>query len=279
MTKRTILLTGATDGLGKMLAEELAHQAFKLLLHGRDAAKLAQLQQNLQQAHPQLEVATYRADFSSFQEVRAMAAELLERESRLDLLLNNAGMGAGTSHAPRQLNADGHELRLVVNYLSPFLLTQLLLPLLQKTAQQAEDVRIVQVASIGQRRLDFSDLMLERNYSGIHAYSQSKLAMIMSGFELAAALKHDGITVNSLHPASLMPTKMTLEAFGYGMASIQEGVAATKHVLLSETLRGQTGLYLEGQTPARANAQAYDSAARRQLYQLSLDLVGLVPSA
>ena len=275
MAKRTVFITGATDGLGKMLAQDLAQSPFRLLLHGRNASKLSDLKQELQQINPELEIYTYLADFSDLQRVGEMATELLEKESRLDILVNNAGMGAGSSNSTRRLSADHYELRFAVNYLSPFLLTQSLLPLLKKTSDITEDVRIVNVASVGQSPLDFADLMLENGYSGVRAYSQSKLAMIMAGFELAEELKPFGITVNSLHPATLMPTKMTIEAFGYGIASVREGVEATKYAMLSKQLQDKTGLYLDGKRLSKANPQAYDPLARQQLYKLSLELVGL----
>ncbi len=279
MTKRTVLITGATDGLGKMLAQDLAEENFRLLLHGRNATKLSALQKELQQNHPNLEMTTYLGDFADLQNVRDMASRFLQNEARLDILINNAGIGAGGPQSKRQLSNDHYELRFAVNYLSPFLLTQLLLPLMKSTAVTNNNVRIVNVASVGQRRLDFSDLMLEKNYSGVNAYSQSKLAMIMSGFELAKELESTGITLNSLHPATLMPTKMTLEAFGYGMASIRQGVEATKYVALSHHLNSKTGLYLDGKTISRANAQAYDTTARQKLYQRSMELVNVVPLA
>jgi len=278
MIKRTILITGATDGLGKMLAQDLAKENFRLLLHGRNATKLSELQKELLQNHPNLEMETYLGNFATLRNVRDMASKLLQNEVRLDILVNNAGIGAGEPQSERQLSNDHYELRFAVNYLSPFLLTQLLLPLIKSTAATNKDLRIVNVASVGQRRLDFSDLMLEKSYSGVNAYSQSKLAMIMSGFELAKELESTGITLNSLHPATLMPTKITIEAFGYGMASIRQGVEATKYVMLSDHLNGKTGLYLDGKTISRANAQAYDKTARQKLYQLSMELINEVPA-
>ena len=258
----TVLITGATDGLGRAVAERAAAARATVLVHGRDDAKLADVA-----------AATggrpLRADLSSLAEVRALAEEVRSSTDRLDVLVNNAGISGGPDPG-RETSADGHELRLAVNYLATFLLTQELLPLLRASAP----ARVVHVASVGQWPLDFDDLMLERAYQGRRAYNQSKLAQVMAGFELAGRVPAGEVTVNSLHPGTLMPTKLALQGYGRTEDSLETGVAATGRLVLDPALAGVTGRYFDKQQEARANAQAYDPAARAELWKRSLDLTG-----
>jgi NAD(P)-dependent dehydrogenase (short-subunit alcohol dehydrogenase family) len=161
---------------------------------------------------------------------------------------------------------DGCELRFQVNYLSHFLLTRELLPLIGE--------RIVNVSSAGQMPIDFDDPMLERDYSGMRAYCQSKLAQVMFTIDLAEELRGRGVTVNCLHPATYMPTKMVLSARGSGLDSIEQGTDATVRLVADPELDGVTGLYFNGLQEAAAEGQAYDDGARRRLRELSERLVG-----
>ena len=189
---------------------------------------------------------------------------------RWDVLVNNAGV-ALFGDKPRQASRDGLELHFQVNYLAPFLLTHLLLPAIRAAAP----ARVVNVASIGQAPIDFADVQLERSYSGLQAYRQSKLAQIMFTIDLAERLRGTGVTVTALHPGTLMNTKMVL---GQGMTPqtpVEEGIAATVRLAVSADVEGETGVYFNQQTPQRANEQAYDAAARRRLWELSVKLAGL----
>jgi NAD(P)-dependent dehydrogenase (short-subunit alcohol dehydrogenase family) len=207
---------------------------------------------------------SYLADLSSLAQVRALAERILSGQVRLDVLINNAGVIV----RERKESEDGFELTFAVNYLAHFLLTSLLLPLLRDSAP----ARIVNVASAGQSPVDFDDVMLERRYDGMRAYAQSKLAQIMFTFELAGYLSGSGVSVNALHPASLMDTKMVSETFGYTMSTVQEGAVATVRLAASPDVEGVTGRYFDGHYEARANRQAYDPAARKRLWALSEDL-------
>ncbi len=276
LNQRTILITGATDGAGKQTAHDLAERGATLLLHGRDRAKGEATLGDIRRATGNDRLTYYLADFSSLTEVRRLAEELQTDHESLDVLINNAGIGGGKQgEAQREVSNDSYELRFAVNYLAPFLLTRLLLPVLRKGASP----RIVNVSSVGQRPIDFDDVMLEHAYDGIDAYCQSKLAQIMFTFDLAEQLRGDGVTVNALHPASLMNTRMVNESFGQGSAtsSVAEGAEAIVYVATSSDLSGITGRYFDQQREARANAQAYDSAARKQLRELSEQLTGLYP--
>ena len=274
VAEQTVLVTGSTDGLGKALARDLAVRGAAVLLHGRSESRLEESLREIREATGNGRARGYLADFSSLAEVRRLAGEVERDRGRLDLLVNNAGIGGGLPGGRREESADGHELRFAVNYLAPFLLTALLLPLLRRSAPG----RIVNVASAGQAPIDFDDVMLEHGYEGMRAYSQSKLAQIMFTFDLAERLgEEEGLelTVNALHPASLMNTKMVYESFGYTMSSVEEGVEATVRLAVSPELDGVSGGYFEGLREARAHEQAYDQGARRRLWRLSEELTGL----
>lgn len=272
IAQQTILITGSSDGLGKQTALVLARQGATVLLHGRDRQRLEASQQKILEETGNVHVETYLADFADLSEVRKLAQTLQAQHPRLDMLINNAGIGAGKrGQARRELSRDGYELRFAVNYLAPFLLTRLLLPSLRRTPPS----RIINVASVGQSPLDFSDMMLERRYDAMQAYSQSKLALIMFTFDLAEELKGEQITVNCLHPASLMNTRMVYESLGYAMSTVEEGRNAVMNLATSPALDNVTGTYFDQQRPARPHSQAYDLAARHRLRQLSEQLTGL----
>jgi NAD(P)-dependent dehydrogenase (short-subunit alcohol dehydrogenase family) len=271
LSEKTILITGSTDGLGRGVAERLAAGGARVLLHGRDPDRLAATARDIAEATGNDRLSTLRADFGSLDEVRSLAEEVERSTDALDVLVNNAGIGSGRPEkTTRQESRDGHELRFAVNYLAPFLLTQLLLGLLRRSAP----ARVVHVASLGQAPIDFGDVMLERDYSGSRAYSQSKLAQITSGFELAGRLAPDEVTDNSLHPATYMPTKIVLEQAGRSIDSLEVGVDATARLAASPGVEGVTGRFFDRLSEARAHDQAYDPAARRRLWDLSLELTG-----
>jgi NAD(P)-dependent dehydrogenase (short-subunit alcohol dehydrogenase family) len=269
MTDRTILITGATDGLGRALARSLAAAGDTVILHGRDEARLKDVADEIGAAHGR--ALTLRADLADLSQVRRLAEDVRDATDRLDVLVSNAGIGSGMpAGRSRATSRDGYELRFAVNYLAGFLLTLELLPLLRRSAP----ARIVNVASIGQHPIDFGDLMIEKGYNGGRAYGQSKLAQIMSGFELAARVSAAEVTVNSLHPATYMPTKMVLEEVGHSIDDLEVGIAATARLAADPDLATVTGRFFDRTREARANAQAYDAAARTELWNRSLELVG-----
>ncbi|MGD0391898.1 MAG: SDR family NAD(P)-dependent oxidoreductase [Acidimicrobiales bacterium] len=268
---RTILITGATDGLGYALAHRLSVEGATLILHGRSPEKLDRTADSISEAGNVPRPATVLADLADLEQVRRMAGDVQAATDRLDVLVNNAGIGAGEPEGrTRRVSADGYELRFAVNYLATFLLTLELMPLLRSSAP----ARVVNVASIRQQPLDFGDLMLEQNYSGVRAYEQSKLGEIMFGFELASRVPANQVTVNSLHPATYMPTKMVLKEVGDSIDSLEAGVAATLRLIGDQDLATTTGKFFDRTREAKANAQAYDDSARRELWRRSLELVG-----
>jgi NAD(P)-dependent dehydrogenase (short-subunit alcohol dehydrogenase family) len=267
---QVILITGATDGLGKRVARDLASGGATVLLHGRSREKGEAALQEIRDHAGNQKLIYYNADFSSLDEVRQLSERIQADHERLDVLINNAGLGAGSRQSRRKKSADGYELRFAVNYLAPFLLTHLLIPLLRRSVP----ARIVNVASAGQQPIDFDDVMIENGYDGLRAYRQSKLALVMFTFDLAEELGESGITVNSLHPASLMPTKMVLETdyFGSPLSTIDQGAQAVEQLAASTDLEGVSGEYFDGEQRGRANSQAYDKEARLLLKMLSNQL-------
>ncbi len=266
-SEATVLVTGATDGLGRRVALELAGRGATVLLHGRSRGRCEAVLEEVRRETGSSEGSQYYlADLSSLSAVRGLAEQILSEHGRLDVLINNAGVIA----RERTETEDGFELTFAVNYLAHFLLTNLLLPLLHDSVP----ARVVNVASAGQSPVDFRDIMLERGYDGMRAYTQSKLAQVMFTFELAEHLRDAGVTANALHPATLMDTKMVLETFGSASSTVQEGANATVYLTVSPKLEGVTGRYFEGTREAHANRLAYDAEARKRLWDLSEDLCG-----
>jgi NAD(P)-dependent dehydrogenase (short-subunit alcohol dehydrogenase family) len=266
-----VLVTGATDGLGRAVATELARSGATVLLHGRDATRgertLAQIRADTRTDR----LSWYRADLSSLDAVRGLAEAVRADHDRLDVLVNNAGIGTAEPGGSRRVeSADGHELRFAVNYLAPFLLTRLLEPLLVDSAP----ARIVNVTSAGQAPIDFEDVMLERRYDAVQAYCQSKLALVMLTVDLADELRGSGVTANCLHPGTYMPTKMVLAAGVTPRDSLESGVGAAMRLIAASELEHESGRYFDRLQEGRAHAQAYDPEARRRLRELSERLVG-----
>jgi NAD(P)-dependent dehydrogenase (short-subunit alcohol dehydrogenase family) len=271
MTKandKTALITGSTDGVGRMVAERLGADGWRVLVHGRDRARGNEVAAVIKASGGTVEF--LQADLSSLAGVRRLAEAVRKTTIRLDLLVNNAGIGGGGPQGKRETSTDGFELRFAVNYLSGVLLTDLLLPLLRQSAP----ARIVNVSSIGQQPIDFSDVMLTKDYSGLRAYRQSKLAQVMFTIDLAHELAAAGVAVNALHPATFMDTKMVRE-FGTPMTTVAQGADAIMKLAISPELEGRSGLFFNGQDESEANEQAYDAPARSRLWILSRELTGL----
>lgn len=250
----TVLVTGSTAGLGLEVARRLAERGESVLVHGRDQGRLAAGFDETGAA------GSFLADLSSLAEVRRLAAEVGEAHGRIDLLVNNAGIIAGPD---RRESADGYELGFAVNYLAGFGLWRELRPR-----------RVINVSSIGQQAIDFDDVMLERGFSGSRAYAQSKLAQVMATIDLAEELAGDGVTVNALHPATLMDTTMVRETFGGARTTVREGADATLRLIADPALQDVTGRYFQGTRESEPHSQALDPEARATLRELSERLTG-----
>jgi NAD(P)-dependent dehydrogenase (short-subunit alcohol dehydrogenase family) len=267
---KTILITGSTDGVGRVVALRLADAGAEVLVHGRDTARGESLLAEMS-SRGNDKGRFYRADLASLAETRGLADTVIRTHPRLDVLINNAGLGSGPRRKERSLSRDGHELRFAVNYLAGFLLTQLLLPLLRRSAP----ARVVNVASLGQQPLDFTDVMLTRGYDGGRAYSQSKLAQITSTVDLARELAGSGVTVTALHPATYMDTTMVRQAGAAPMSTTAEGAEAVLNLAVSPAVAEESGVFYNGLRASRAHAQAYDETAQAELRRLSRELTGL----
>ena len=245
----TVLVTGATDGLGRVVAGDLAERGFDVLVHGRSAERAQAVADEIGAAGVHL------ADFSVLADVRALAEAL----PRVDVLVNNAGLIS----EDRIVTGDGIELTFQVNHLAPFLLTTRLL-------ERDPPRRVVHVASAGQERPDFGDLMLEHGYDEWRAYRQSKLAQIMFSFECAR--RFPDVESVALHPATFMDTKMVRSRVGTPSNTVRTGADATVRLAAELDLDVQ-GRYFDVQREARADAMAYDEDARKRLWDVSEQFV------
>ena len=263
--QQVVLITGSTSGLGREVARRMAARGAHVIVHGRSVERGEALVEEIN-AQAQGSARFYRADFISLVAVDELAEAILSDYDRLDVLMNNAGIGGPQE---RTESEDGHELTFQVNYLSHFLLTHRLLPLLEQSAP----ARIVNVASGAQRPIDFEDPDITQDYDSWRAYGQSKLAQITFSKTLAPKLAGRGISTYSLHPATFMDTRMVREAGIEPRTTVDEGAEAVMQLITAEGL--ENGAYFNGLERDRAHEQAYDEAARERLWQLSREYTGL----
>ena len=255
-----VLITGATSGLGRYLAGQLASSGWQVLAHGRDPSRVADLAAELGGG-----ARGYVADLAGLGGVRELAALVRAEVPRLDVLVNNAGIGFGTPGEGRQVSADGHELRFAVNYLAPVLLTRLLVPLLTASAPS----RIINVGSLGQVPFDPADAEFEHGYNGVDAYRRSKLALAAFTFDLAGELAAAQVTVNCLHPATFMNTAMVAQGGITPVSTVEQGGEATMRLITDPALGAVTGQFFDGLRTSRALPQAYDRQFRTQLGEVT----------
>lgn len=279
MRGKTILVTGATSGIGLEASVDLARQGARVVLVGRDPGRSEAAVAQVQSRSGSTEVSHLLCDFSSQAEVRRLAETVLARHDRLDVLVNNAG----GVNKKRLLTVDGIERTFAVNHLGYFLLTNLLTDLLVRSAP----ARIVTVASEGHRQgtLDFADLGFERGYSIMRAYGRSKLANVLFAAELARRLAGTGVTSNSLHPgavatniwsgAPLWAKPIIQIAFRPFFLSVEKGAAPIVRLAASPELEGVTGKYFKRGKIVEPASLAQDEALAKRLWDVSAKLVGL----
>ncbi|MFC8428632.1 SDR family NAD(P)-dependent oxidoreductase [Streptomyces sp. NPDC057253] len=261
----TILITGATSGLGRYVAFELVRSGHVVLAHGRDRGRTESLVAELRLEG---EAEGFVADLASLAEVRDLGTRVAEAHPELDVLINNAGVGAGSPGSGRELSTDGHELRLAVNYLAPVALTRTLLPTLRANTP----ARIVNVGSVGQEPVDFDDPQFTRGYTGFAAYCRAKFALAAHTFALAEELTDTGVAVNVLHPATFMDTAMVREGGVAPWSTVADGAPG---VLALATKDLGTGHYLDGTRTARAHEATYDRDVQKRLATSTDQLLAL----
>lgn len=264
MRGKVVLVTGSTDGLGRDVARRIAAAGAHVLVTGRSASRGDSLVADITKSGSG-NATFYRADLASLEETQRLADAVIRDHKRLDMLINNAGVGL-IFDSTRKFSAEGHEMHFAVNYLAHYLLTKRLLPLIVASAP----ARIINVSSGSQTAIDFDDVMMTKGYNGERGYAQSKLAQIMMTIDMAPALEKQGILTYSLHPATTMGTTMALLLKVTPRSTIAEGVES---VINAMTTTEPTGTFFNQLKPWKAQAQAYDAEAREKLRALSEQLI------
>jgi retinol dehydrogenase-12/retinol dehydrogenase-13 len=285
MRGRVCLVTGANRGLGKATALGLARLGGTVLMLGRDAARVALASDDVRRESGNPDVSYLVADLGSLESVRQAAGEVARRRSAIHVLVNNAGVNL----ARRATSPDGIELTFAVNHVGPFLLTNLLVPLLRAGTPS----RVVNVTSWFERfgRMDFDDVRgTRRRYRPLHAYYRSKLANVLFTYELAARLVGTGVTVNCVDPG-LVATDLLRDRAWWSPRWLQpvwrkllltpdEGARAAIHVASSPEIEGVTGQCLDaGGRRKRTSERSYDEGSRARLWRLSEQLTAPAGSA
>jgi NAD(P)-dependent dehydrogenase (short-subunit alcohol dehydrogenase family) len=278
MAGKTVLITGASGGIGRATAVGLATMGAHLAITGRDRGRTAGAADEIRAAGGG-QVDVFVADLSDQGEVRRLAGEVLQRLSRIDVLINNVGGYWNTRH----VTADGLEYTLALNHLAAFLLTQLLLDRLT----QSTPARVVTVSSNvqAQGRIDFDDIQGMRSYSGARAYNQSKLANVLFTYELARRLPAESVTANALQPGVVSTSfgaedpatvqRVFIPFLRPLMKTPAQGAAMSIQLASAPDLDHVTGRYFANGKPKKSSPRSYDEAAAMRLWQVSADLVGL----
>lgn len=269
MKTKVILITGATDGIGRQTALELARTGATILLHGRNPALGKTVLEKIRKESHNENLELFIADFASLKQVRRLAEEVNEKHTRLDVLVNNAGVYM----RHRQLSEDGFEATFAVNHLAPFLLTNLLLNLLKKSAPS----KIINVSSTAHQgaRFDLGDLQGETSFEPYDAYSRSKLANLLFTYELARRLEHTGVTVNALHPG-VIATKMLKASFGsFGGRPVEEGAARIAYLINTPGIETVSGKYFVNDKEQLSSPISRDEKLQKQFWIMSEKMVGM----
>ena len=234
--QKTILITGSTDGIGLATAKKLAALGHRILLHGRNAEKVAQVEKELSSLMPNIPVESYVADLSRFSDVGSLARSIAEKHISLDVLINNAGV----FRAPQAITADGLDIRFVVNTIAPYLLTQRLLPLMGPTG------RVINLSSAAQSPVDINALTGKIHITDdFAAYAQSKLAITMWSRSMALALGDSAPAIIAINPGSLLGSKMVQENFGVAGADIEIGADILIRAALDDEFGAASGQYFD----------------------------------
>lgn len=280
MSGKTILITGATSGIGKAAAFDLAKMGAEIVVVGRNPEKTAQVIKQIQEDSGNTAVSGLIADLSSMAQVRQLAQETKQKHPRLHILINNAG----GIFANRLVTADGYEYTFALNHLAYFLLTNLLMDQLVASAP----ARIINVSSRAHEGtgLNFDDLQNEQHYSygGYRVYAQSKLANLLFTYELARRMAGTGVTVNAVHPGAVATgfgvnnkgaMRFGMRIFHQFSLTPEQGADTLVYLASSPDLEGITGKYWANRTITRSSPQSYDEAAQKRLWLVSAQLAGV----
>lgn len=276
---KVCLITGATSGIGKAAAYDLARLGATVVLVGRNYERCVEVQDEIRKAVPKSDVDFLVADLSSMQQIRQLADEFLQRHTRLDVLINNAG---GFFLWPRK-SEDGIEMTFALNHLSYFLLTNLLLGILEKSAPS----RIINVASSGHKEnpLDFENLAGNIFFNGRQAYGRSKFANILFTYELARRLSHTKVTANALHPGWVATNigknngilaRLLIPVIQMNAISSEEGAETIIYLASSSSVEGVTGKYFYQRKPIPSDPKTYHKEDARRLWEISAEMSGLL---
>jgi NAD(P)-dependent dehydrogenase (short-subunit alcohol dehydrogenase family) len=281
LTGKIALITGATSGIGEITARELAWLGATVLVNGRNPAKLDATLAMIREAVPGADVHGMQYDLSSLAQVHALAEDVLTHFDRLDILVNNAGM----MYMDERHSADGFELQFAVNHLSHFLLTHLLLPRMQATAQQYGEARIINVSSDAHKGAHIDWDTFGHSGKGFGAYSQTKLANVYFTYELARRLAGTGVTANALHPGFVATGFAKTENPGYmkmAMALLKplaktpaKGAETMVYLSSAPELTGVTGRYFANKKDTPSSKVSYDESEQRRLWSMSEEMAGL----
>jgi NAD(P)-dependent dehydrogenase (short-subunit alcohol dehydrogenase family) len=266
--KKTILITGATDGIGKETAKNLAVKGNHIILHGRDENKVYQTKIEILNQFPKAEVDTITADFSALANVKRMAETISENFKKLDVLINNAGVYSTN----KSVSQDGFELSIAVNYLAVYVLTNDLLDLLIKSKPS----RIINVSSIAHKRgrieLDQFTKHKAKDFDAYKAYADSKLMLIYYTYYLADELMDHGVTVNALHPG-VITTKMLIEGFNMTGEDVAKGAETPVYLATSPNVEGVTGKYFDKNIQVPSSRLSYDQMIREEVMHWTADVL------
>lgn len=262
---RKVLITGSTDGIGKQAALLLAKKRYRVLIHGRSREKIEQTVSFIKLKSGNDQIEGYRADLSSLKELTRMSETIREKEKKLDVILNNAGV---IMHS-RQESEAGVEMTFAINHLGHFYLTGQLIKILNK-----EHGRIINLTSkIHSSGLDFDTFPEPAFYDPVEAYSNSKLCNVLFTYHLSKMLGEHGITVNCMHPG-VINTKMLIQTWGPVGEAVEAGAAREVFMVDAPDVENSTGKYFVDNRPVQSVPFSYNTSAQEKLWQLSLDLIG-----
>jgi retinol dehydrogenase 14 len=269
MKNKTVLVSGATDGIGKQTALELALRGARVLVHGRSRRSGKETVEAIRKRSGNADVHYLHADLSSFGQVNDLAAKVTRKYGELDVLVNNAGVFL----REQLFSEDGISRVFAVNHLAHFSLTLQLLPLLLGSPQ-GRVVTVSSVAHVNSPRIDFSDIEEINSYIDYSAYALSKLANVLFSNELARRLEHTHVTSNSLHPGAVS-TKLLHAGFGTTGLDVEEGCKTSVFLAFDDSVTGVSGRYFSKLEETEASALSYDPTVRKNLWQLSEEVCGI----